>query len=113
MEFIWLYGYYLLVKIRYTKWNNDTECLSYISEKLIPLMKYIEESKWMGLPEFTDQFGNVVKGVSCETNCKSVCLMFEVINELAMKFKDIKINNNIINENNNKEESNNVDGVNE
>ena len=112
LEFIWLYGYYLLVKIKYTKWNNDSECLSYISEKLIPLMKYIEESKWMGLPEFTDQFGNVVKGVSCETNCKSVCMMFEVINELALKF--VKNNNkNIINENDNKEESNNIDGVNE
>jgi len=98
IEYIWLYAYYLLVKIKYTKWNNDLECIKYISKKLIPLQKYIENSQWMGLPEMIDENGNVINDVGNETSLNSICCIYEVLEKLAKK--GININNDINNFNN-------------
>ena len=80
-----------IVKIQYNNWKSDKECIRFISKKLIPLMKYIEESEWMGLPEMTDENGKVVKNGN-ETHLMAICIIYEVLDKISKK--NININNN-------------------
>ena len=107
VEFVWLYGIYLMVKIKY-KFNfnydyieNDSkdsfipkqtdEMVRYVSKKLIPFIKYMKENKYMGVPEIIDEIGNV-SNEGNQSDLKSMATFFELINKLA--WVNDKINNN-------------------
>ena len=107
VEFVWLYGIYLMIKIKY-KFNfnydyieNDSkdsfipkqtdEMVRYVSKKLIPFIKYMKENKYMGVPEIIDEIGNV-SNEGNQSDLKSMATFFELINKLA--WVNDKINNN-------------------
>ena len=109
VEFVWLYGIYLMLKIKYLfnfnydnieNSSNDSfipdkieEMIRFTSKKLIPYIKYIKENKYMGIPEIIDEIGNVsIEGN--QSDLKSIATFFELINKLAWASDKIYIYNN-------------------
>jgi hypothetical protein len=98
VEFVWLYGIYLMIKIKYCfnfNYNNiendsndsfipeqTDEMIRYISKKLIPYIKYMKENKFMGVPEIIDEIGNV-SNEGNQSDLKSMATLFELIDKLA------------------------------
>ena len=98
VEFVWLYGIYLMIKIKYLfNFNYDNiennkndyfipekieEMIRFTSKKLIPYIKYMKENKYMGIPEIIDEIGNVFNEGN-QSDLKSLATFFELINKLA------------------------------
>ena len=80
IEFVWLYAYYLLLKIEYTEWKSKDECRRFVAMKLLPMMKYT--SRWYGLPEMMNEKGHVI-GEGCQTHLMAVAGVYEVIEKIA------------------------------
>ena len=118
VEFVWLYGIYLMIKIKYCfnfNYNNiendsndsfipeqTDEMIRYISKKLIPYIKYMKENKFMGVPEIIDEIGNV-SNEGNQSDLKSMATLFELIDKLAWVCD--KINNGNEDEITSKEEN--------
>ena len=111
VEFVWLYGIYLMVKIKYAfNFNYDfvennskdsfipektEEMVRYISKKLIGYIKYMKETRYMGVPEIIDEIGNVYNEGN-QSDLKSMAMFLELINKLA--WASDKIYNDVDNE---------------
>ena len=90
LEYLYLYAIYLIIKIKFfvseNKFedaseedvNENQEKIKFISKKLIPVIKCFENNKWFGLPEMTDEYGNIIKegNQSC---LKANCMFFELM----------------------------------
>ena len=108
IEHTWLYGIYLILKIRYFFNNNNKNIIvenedenpniiKYASMKLIPIMNIIKNNKWFGLPEMTDELGNIIKDQN-QSDVKSMAIFLELI-EILSKL-DLENENDTSNENN-------------
>ena len=98
VEFVWLYGIYLMIKIKYMfNFNYDfvennskdsfipektVEMVRYASKKLIGYIKYVRENRYMGIPEIIDEIGNV-SNKGNQSDLKSMAILLELINKLA------------------------------
>ena len=98
VEFVWLYGIYLMIKIKYMfNFNYDfvennskdsfipektEEMVRYASKKLIGYIKYMRENRYMGIPEIIDEIGNV-SNKGNQSDLKSMAILLELINKLA------------------------------
>ena len=97
IEHTWLYGLYLLLKIKYfNNENNNTQMnktpdgnedenqklIRCASNKLIPVMNIIKNNKWFGLPEMTDEVGDVIK-YGNQSDIKAMAIFFELIEYLS------------------------------
>ena len=101
IEHTWLYGIYLLLKIKYffienksinnntTEKNEDLKCkiIKYASNKLIPIMNVIKNNKWFGLPEMTDEIGNIIEDEN-QSDLKAMAIFLELIEILSKINKD-------------------------
>ena len=105
IEHTWLYGIYLILKIKYFFIENkninnniqgrnedlNNQIIKYASNKLIPIMNIIKNNKWFGLPEMTDELGNVIQDAN-QSDLKAMAIFFELIDILS------KLNNDNIKE---------------
>ena len=94
IEHTWLYGLYLILKIKYfynenknkeTPYGNEDEnqkIIKFISNKLIPIMNIIKNNKWFGLPEMTDELGNIIKDGN-QSDLKAMSIFLELIDILS------------------------------
>ena len=92
IEHTWLYGLYLILKIRFYFNNNknnvngneneNKQLIKYVSMKLIPIMNIIKNNKWFGLPEMTDELGNIIKDGNL-SDVKAMAIFFELIELLS------------------------------
>ena len=99
LEHSWIYGIYLILKIKYffieNKKINDkipdikedlkTRIIKFASNKLIPVMNIIKNNKWFGIPEMTDENGNIIKDGN-QSDLKAMAIFFELI-EMLSKLK--------------------------
>jgi len=108
VEFVWLYGIYLMIKLKYCfNFNYDNiendsndsfipeqtdEMIRYVSRKLIPYIKYMKENKYMGVPEIIDEIGNV-SNEGNQSDLKSMATLFELIDKLAWVCDKINTDN--------------------
>ena len=112
IEHTWLYGLYLLLKIKYfnnennniqmnkTPDGNDDEnqkLIRYASNKLIPLMNIIRNNKWFGLPEMTDELGHVIR-YGNQSDIKAMAIFFELLEYLSKLDLDNDNDNDYSNE---------------
>ena len=98
VEFVWLYGIYLMIKIKYYfNYNYDyignnskdsfapektEEMVRFVSKKIIPFIKYMKENRYMGIPEIIDEVGNI-SNEGNQSDLKSMAIFLELINKLA------------------------------
>ena len=98
IEYTWLYGLYLILKIKYFNnniQNNNTiqktpdgnedesqKIINFISNKLIPIMNIIKNNKWFGLPEMTEELGNLIKDGN-QSDLKAFAIFYELIDILS------------------------------
>ena len=97
IEYTWLYGLYLILKIKYFNNNSSNNILqktpdgnengtqkliNYISSKLIPIMNIIKNNKWFGIPEMTDELGNIIKDGN-QSDLKAFAIFYELIDFLS------------------------------
>ena len=101
IEHTWLYGIYLLLKIKYffienksinnnsTDRNEDSKykIIKFASNKLIPIMNLIKNNKWFGLPEMTDEMGNIIEDEN-QSDIKAMAIFLELIEMLSKINKD-------------------------
>ena len=103
IEHTWLYGIYLILKIKYfnnenininSKLTPDGEneeenqrIIKFVSNKLIPIMNIIKNNKWFGLPEMTDELGYIIKDGN-QSDLKAMAIFFELIEILSKLYFD-------------------------
>ena len=117
IEHTWLYGIYLILKIKYffveskTIKNNIKEekddlkhkIIKFASNKLIPIMNIIKNNKWFGIPEMTDELGNIIQDGN-QSDLKAMAIFLELIELLAKinsENENINESSNEINDNSN------------
>ena len=64
----------------------------YISKKLIGYIKYMKETRYMGVPEIIDEIGNVYNEGN-QSDLKSMATLFELIDKLAWVCDKINTDN--------------------
>ena len=112
IEHTWLYGIYLILKIKYFFIENKNissseelknKVMKFASNKLIPLMNIIKNNKWFGLPEMTDKEGNIIIDGN-KSDLKAMAIFLELI-EMLIKINTENENtfeySNSINDNSN------------
>ena len=91
IEHTWLYGIYLLLKIKYffienknikTSEDLKNKVIKFASNKLIPIMNIIKNNKWFGLPEMTDEEGNIIIDGN-KSDIKAMAIFSELIEMLS------------------------------
>ena len=100
-EHTWLYGIYLILKIKYffienknIKNNTQEEkeelkkkIIKFTSSKLIPIMNVMKNNKWFGIPEMTDETGKIIKDGN-QSDLKAMAIFFELIVLVSKLNKD-------------------------
>jgi len=114
IEHTWLYGLYLLLKIKYfnnennniqmnkTPEGNEDEnqkLIRYASNKLIPVMNLIRNNKWFGLPEMTDELGHVIR-YGNQSDIKAMAIFFELLEYISKLDLDFDNSNEYIDNSN-------------
>lgn len=82
IEYVWLYAYYLRLKIEYTEWKSKEDMRRWICNKLIPIIKCMNNNQWMGLPEMTNEKGDIVNE-GCQTHLLAVSSVIELVAALS------------------------------
>ena len=96
LEHTWIYGIYLILKIKYfflknNKIKNNTtdrtedlkhKIIKFASNKLVPIMNIIKYNKWFGIPEMTDELGNIISDEN-QADLKAMAIFFELIDMLS------------------------------
>ena len=94
LEHSWLYGIYLLLKIKYFFIENKNiindsspedlkqKIIKFASNKLVTVMNVFKNNKWFGIPEMTDENGNIIKDGN-QSDLKAMAIFFELIDMLA------------------------------
>ena len=93
IEHTWLYGVYLILKIKYFYNNNNKitpdgneednqNIIKFASNKLIPIMNIIKNNKWFGIPEMTDELGYIIMDGN-QSDLKAMAIFFELIEILS------------------------------
>ena len=111
IEHTWLYGIYLILKLKYFFFENKNlekstpdgnedeinKIIKFASSKIIAIMNAIKNNKWFGLPEMSDELGNVIKEGN-QSDLKSMAIFLELMDILSKLNED---NNNYYNINDN------------
>ena len=111
IEHTWLYGIYLILKLKYFFFENKNvkkstpdgnedeinKIIKFASSRLITIMNAIKNNKWFGLPEMSDELGNVIKEGN-QSDLKSMAIFLELMDILSKLNED---NNNYYNINDN------------
>ena len=95
IEHSWLYGLYIILKIKYffndknnnkntpdRNENENQKIIKFASKKLIPIMNIIKNNKWFGIPEMTDELGNIIKDGN-QSDIKAMAIYYELIEILS------------------------------